>query len=292
MDIEYKTILPKDARDFPEFMLPHILNDKDFDKFFYHIAIINDNIVGMLVESGTVACPEILSLGVSPTLKKKGIASGLISYAIDEIKARISAEDLDVPNTINVRLTAPVGKLTALRHLFDKFGFKPYMEGSYYKVTISMLENNQIVGDPKVVKKTEKLISENSILPLSKVSGSMINAFNNKLAKESFPEINTSILDERLTFFGTKDGAIDSCILFEKQKGNEIYNLLLYSEGDKVYSSKCGYLLTAAASAAQYLPAKTNLLFWIGNEDTSKMMAKIFPKVTPAIDAVEMELPL
>ena len=293
MDIKCITVLPDEARAFSEFMLPHILDDSDYDKYFYHIAIRNDSVVGMLVESGTEAYPEILSLGISRSLQKKGIASRLIAYAISEMRLRVQDEKIDIPNSITVRLATATGSLTVLRHLFEKFDFQTYAEGSYYRVPVDAIDGNPIIQDPKTITKTGKMISDGRILPLSMVSAALIHSFNARLAAEgSFPEIDTDILDEKLTHFGIKDGEIYSCILFEKQRGNEIYNLLLYQDGDMVLSSECGYLLTAAATAALSLPGRIGLMFWIGTENTAKMMAKIFPEADPVIEIVEMELPL
>lgn len=293
MEIKYATISPNQAREFQDFLLPHIREDEDFERFIFHIAIVDGRMAGMLAESATLAEPEIKSIAVSPVYQGKGVASGLIEYVIKEMRARVRDEDLDIENSVNVRLAGPTATLGGLRRLFEKAGFNVYHEGSFYTVPLFMLKGNPVLQDKTTIEKTKKMIAERLLLPLSDVSAEMTEAFSNKLMEEeSFPGIDSSILDKNLTYFGVKNGKIESCILFTREK-DTIFNLLLYIDHNKAGFDMPVYLLTAASIAAlSRYPSKISFMFWIGEKNTSIMMSKILPDARPVTDVVEMELAL
>ncbi len=292
MDIIYKRISPQKAREMPQFLLSYLLADPDFYRFHYYVAITDKSIVGMLCENAAITLPEILSIAVSSEYTNNGIASGLLGYALKEMLLRVPDSERDIENSISARLVAPHGKLEILRHLFEKYDFTPYNEGSYYHVPVTMLKQNTVLLGENAIKKVKELFAQGRIVKVGDVSRRQLNTFGSKLSKLGFASvININDLDDRLSFFGVSNGEIDSCILFEKTTEGIIHNRLLFHDGYGMVSPMTGYLLSAAAIGAyKNLDPDCELAFWIGMEATQKIIEKLLPHAEAATDVVEMEL--
>lgn len=291
MDARYEIVSPKQAKEFSEFLLPYILDDEEFNSFWFYVAIKDERVVGMLCESGTKAMPEILSIGVSPKYKGQGIGKGLLAFAIKEMTDRIPEEEFEIPNAISARLVTPVGRMDDLKRLFEGAGFVADSESKYYKVPIAMLDFNPVVQNEKSIKKVEKLRAEKTILSLREASPAMIKAFGKRMMDEGMiAKLDTGVLDEKLTFFATDGNEIAGGVLFKKEENRLIQNLLLYVDEEKLPMSMPGYLLTAAASEAiNAYPTSMELMFWIGEEETKKLINTVFPDAKPDTEVCEME---
>ncbi len=282
MDIKYGVLTPNQARSFSDFFPAYLLDERDFDSFLFHVAVKDGVIAGMLVESGTIVEPEILSIGVSPTYGNNGIATGLLRYVLNEMQNRIPYYERILSNHANVRLHRTVGhenKEEILWHTFEKAGFTVYNTGAYYSIPISLLESNDLVQSPKAITKIDTLRKEGRILSLDEVPKGKENYFVNKMFEEGFlDEFDPNTLDKNISFFAGDGTTIDAAMLFKKPLNGVIYNALLYCED----SQMLGYLLTAAATAAlNHYPTNTKVVFWIGTEKTKKLITKIFPEASP-----------
>ncbi len=293
MDIKYGVLTPNQARDFSNYYPSFLLKENDFDTFLFHVAVIDDSIAGMLVESGTIVEPEILSIGVKPSYENSGVATELLRYVLDEMKTRIPYQERIISNHANVRLTKTVGhedKDEILRHLFEKEDFTVYNTGEYYSIPVALLESNNFLQNPKAIKKINDLRKEHILLSLDEVTTGKANYFANQMFEEGFlDEFDPSTLDKNISFFAGDGTSIDSAILFKKPINGVIYNALLYSQNPQMV----GYLLTAATTAAiKNYSTDTEVVFWIGNEKTKKLITKIFPDASPDREVVDMECQL
>ncbi len=294
METRFEILTPEQAMQFPNFIFPHVLNDRDSDRYFYYAAIADNRLVGMLVESGTIAEPEILSLGVSPEYTGQGIASGLLNLAINTINARIPKEYSFIPNSINVMLSAPAEELDALKRLYQKFGFETERESSYYRIPVSMLKDNPLLQNKTTMEKVVRLHKQRRIFPLKETSLRMVKSFGNLVIHNGIlAEFDPDILDEEYTYFASDNTSITAAILFQKKTNGISKNLLLYTKEEDTSSMTLGYLLTAATTAVlKNCEPEDQLMFWIGLPATSKLIAKIFPDAEPASEVVNMILPL
>ena len=291
METKYKIISADQARLFSDLLLPYVLEDKDFDNFWFYIAIQNDRVVGMLAESGTKAMPEILSIGVSPKYKRHGIGKGLLSFAVQNMTERIPEAEAGIPNAISARLVAPVGHMEPLKHFFESEGFETESESQYYKVPVDMLDLNPVVQNEKSIEKVEKLKASKKLLSLDEVSPIMVKSFAKKMIEEGFlATLDIGLLDEKLSYFVCDGDDITGAILFKKEEEGVLQNLLLYSDPEKLPSAMTGYLLTVAATEALSRPSTDrDLMFWIGEDETQKLITKVFPHAKPETEVCVME---
>ena len=81
MSVRFSIIGPKDAMVNPGFIVPWVMESKDFSDYTFYAAIADERLAGILVADKKIFEPEILSIGISPEYQGKGLGTAILEYA-------------------------------------------------------------------------------------------------------------------------------------------------------------------------------------------------------------------
>ena len=278
MSLEFEIISSDLAKDMKSFMLPYIL-DGDSDDYTYFAAVDGKRFVGLVVADTTVVAPRILSIGISAEYQNQGIGTDLLDFAVNNIISSYDEDEMSIPNSISAWVAGEGDEYEALKRVFEKNSFLPEDEGKGFLATVDILSDSEILISGKMAAKVNSLKDKGELVPLKNINSNMLNVFSNFLIQnELYDAIRREDLDENLTYFGVKDGEICSCILFAKEENNRIRNNFLYQNNKKTSRDMLLYLLAVSAfEAIKCLKPSTELIFWIDQAVTEKLITKLLP---------------
>ncbi len=189
---------------------------------------------------------------------------------------------MSIPNSISAWVAGEGDEYEALKRVFEKNSFLPEDEGKGFLATVDMLSDSENLISVKMAAKVNSLKAKGELVPLKNINSNMLNVFSNYLIQnELYDAIRREDLDENLTYFGVKDGEICSCILFAKEENNRIRNNFLYQNNKKTSRDMLLYLMSVSAfEAINRLKLSTELIFWIDEAVTEKLITKLLPGAT------------
>ena len=278
MNLQFEIISPELAGDMQSFMLPYIL-EGDYKEYNYFAAVDDGKFVGLVVADPTILGPRILSIGISAKYRNQGIGTELLAFAVTNIVMNYDEEELSLPNSISAWVAGKGDDHEALKRVFEKNTFTPHDAGKAYLTTVSELMATNLLISEEMPSKVKHLKEKGELVSLKNVNHQMLNTFSNYLVQNGlYDTIHQEELDEHLTCFGVKDGNIYSCILFAKKEDNRLRNTFLY-QNDKIASpNMLRYLLSSSAyEALLNYSVDTELVFWIDNDVTKKLLTRLLP---------------
>ncbi len=222
--MNYAAISPQAARNFSDFVLPTVKNDKDWDNYEFFIAYDEDNSVkGMAVCDFPIDGARLLSIAVSPEEEGKGTAEGLIMKAVSEAEMLFNPllELGDITFTASATMEGKYwGRLGGL---LEKTGFSKVTSVPSISADLGELAASD------VLQKAEGRLKPEEFSSLKRIDKKLVKEFGNKVHNEgSYDEITGSGLDEDTSLFYLKDGKIAGCILMKKLSDKEYLNEWVY----------------------------------------------------------------
>jgi len=293
MSVHFSIIGPKDAMVNPGFIVPWVMESKDFSDYTFYAAIADERLAGILVADKKIFEPEILSIGISPEYQGKGLGTALLEYAEYDILSAYEDEEADTDNRIIAYAYGEPDTLAPIRRTFEKCGFSFFEKGYFAEATLQMLRDNETLLKTKVEKDRKSNENRGAFRTLKDMDQRLVKEFCSFLVKnEILPGINLKELEEDLSVFGLKDGAIISCILCGKEHDGVIQILCLYN---KVTGLESGNILLHMLSycgkkAVEKYPLETRINIWTGNESVKKIVGEIFPQAKPKQTKMQFEL--
>ncbi len=293
MNVRFSIIGLNDALANREFIMPWVIDRKDFSEYTFYAAIVDERLAGILVADKKIYEPEILSIGVSPEFQGKGIGSALLEYAEYDILSAYGDEEAETDNRVIAYAYGEADTIAPVRRIFEKSGFTSIEKGHFVEATLEMLMHNKTILNPKVVKDIKSSEYKGVFRSLKDMDQGLVKEFGNFLMKkEIVPGINIKELEEDISVFGLKEGKIVSCILFGKERDGIIQNLCLYNSTTGLESgSMLLHLLAYCGNkGVSIYPPETKINIWTGNKTVKKIVDEIFPEAPQKQIKMEFEL--
>ena len=151
MGVRFEVIGPDAAMANPGFILPWVIESKDFSEYTFFAAIADERLAGILVADKRIYEPEILSIGISPEFQGKGIGSALLEFAEYDILSAYDDDEADTDNRITAYAYGEPQTLVPVRRIFEKSGFTASEKGYFVEATLEMLIGNRVVLNSRSV---------------------------------------------------------------------------------------------------------------------------------------------
>lgn len=253
------------------FILPEVLELPDLENFCYLAAAeTGRGILGLAVIDPRADGPLLLSIAVSPTARREGVASRLLEAAVEVLRSNGGA-------TLTVEHSMAPEDWPALDNLLEKNGFfQTEPERCAYQIPLAKLAAHPVLAA------THGHTSP-CLFPMSNLSPVQLRAFRMEMQeRELFAPAVLQQCDSRLSFFWLEDGHVQACLLMVSPEDGVLVNLWTYLSASIKNKQALLHLFAAGMTAAQNTMAPdTQVFFSCQNEASDHLIHHFAPHAAP-----------
>ena len=287
MEFKIYALTAEQALELKGFMLPSIQHMPDKEKFWYFAAASQEyGFLGLVVVAPYVPEAELLSIAVSPAYTRRGIATELLSYALEKVKeAGLSA--------LRMTYALPPMRWNTLDGLMKQNGFvMPEAEKNTYVGSLLALQEHPILS---------KSLEHSNVCALQELTE--LEKRNLLVNISEKGEFDPSVLKEcslENSFVWKEDGEIQAAFLLSSLENGQLTNLYTWLESNSP-KKLIAVMQQVLKKAVSSYPMETEIIFSCMNEASEHLVHYFLPDAEPvsvlrtywhgAIESVAIEEP-
>ena len=265
MDIKIFLLDRLQAEEFRDFILPEVLTREESKQYWYFLAVNQrKEPMGMAVVAPYLPEAELVSIGVSPVFLKKGVATELLSYAIEKVKEA---------GIVGLRVTSALSffQWDGIHRFFTSNGFVMLEEMNTFKGSLKELKKHPYLSEtkdfPQVYSYGQLSDQQKRKLEMEIIQK---NLFDPVLLRECDPDSSFLWIEKEVE-------GLFLLSLLEKEKITNLFTWL----GSNSHKKLLSLMQHSLRTALQVYPENTEVIFTCREKTGEKMVQYFLPNTKP-----------